>query len=150
MNKQTIAVLAMALLTTAGCGTVTRGRSEQVTIKTQPTGAAITTSIGLSCPRAPCTIEVKRNKEFDAIADKPGYKTGRVHVATKFSREGATRLAGNLLLPGGSVGAVVDLATGAGKDHVPNPVVIVLEPRKGSPAKARKPPARKKRVTPVS
>lgn len=128
-----VAVLAAFLL--SGCGTYLRGTKEDVTINTRPSGAKLTTSLGDSCARSPCTFKVKRNKSFDAYATKPGYRQGQVHVGTKTTKDGAVKTAGNLLLPGGSVGLVVDLATGAARDHDPNPALIVLTPETGAKAK---------------
>ena len=144
------AVMAAFLL--SGCGTYLRGTKEDVTITTRPSGAAVTTSLGDSCNRSPCTFKVKRNKSFDAYATKSGYRQGQVHVGTKITKDGAVKSAGNLLLPGGSAGLVIDLATGAARDHDPNPALIVLTPEKGGKAKgvSRKKPARKRRNVPTS
>ena len=51
----------------------------------------------------------------------------QIYVATKVSGNGAAGMAGNFLL-GGVIGAGVDVATGATRDHHPNPAHIVLVP----------------------
>ena len=151
MKKSGIAAVLAALLL-SGCGTYLRGTTEDVKINTRPSGAKVTTSLGDSCPRSPCTFKVKRNKAFDAYAAKPGYGRGQVHVGTKISKDGATKTAGNLLLPGGTVGLVVDTVNGAALDHTPNPATIVLKPGrdKAKPGMRRKPAAKKRRGVPVS
>lgn len=152
MRLASVALLMAAALSVAGCGTVVRGTTEKVTVNTKPRGAAVRTSLGDKCPRSPCTFEVKRNKAFDAYATKPGYREGQVHVATKISKDGAIKTAGNFLLPGGSAGFVIDAVTGAALDHTPNPATIVLQPARGK-AKAvtrKKPGLKKRRGLPVS
>ncbi len=152
MKRSGIAAV-LAVLTLSGCGTYLRGTTEDVKINTRPSGARVTTSLGDSCARSPCTFKVKRNKAFDAFAAKPGYRQGQVHVGTKISKDGATKTAGNLLLPGGTVGLVVDTVNGAALDHTPNPATIVLKPGKRGKAKPilrRKPAGKKRRGIPVS
>ena len=122
-------VLPLALL--ASCGTITRGKSESVTITSEPADAAISTSTGQYCPRSPCTITVERKKEFTAFAEKPGYDKGSIEIKTKVSGGGAAGMAGNVLI-GGVIGIGVDAATGASLDHTPNPAHIILI-RTGSP-----------------
>ncbi|GGB08541.1 hypothetical protein GCM10011491_40700 [Brucella endophytica] len=136
-----MAVAAMSVL--SGCGSITRGTTENVTITSRPDDAKISTSTGQSCPRSPCTIEVKRRTEFTAFAEKEGYKKGSVEIKTKVAGGGAAGLAGNVLV-GGVIGVGVDAATGAALDHYPNPAHIELVPlEKSAPAKATKPKKKK-------
>ncbi|MFL6797331.1 MAG: hypothetical protein ACJ8F3_07955 [Xanthobacteraceae bacterium] len=58
---------------------------------------------------------------------KPGYIGQQVEVKTRIADSGAAGLAGNIIA-GGVVGLGVDAATGAALEHVPNPVIVVLEP----------------------
>lgn len=124
MNFTALAALA-ALLTMSGCASVVRGTTEKVAITSDPTDASIRTSLGHSCPRSPCTVEVSRKTEFTAYAEKAGYKPGSHYIGTEFSGGGAAGLAGNILL-GGVIGAGVDAATGATLNHYPNPAHITL------------------------
>ncbi|MBX3597122.1 MAG: translation initiation factor 2 [Rhizobiaceae bacterium] len=133
--KNIIAVIAISCLV-SGCGTIVRGTTEKVTVITEPSGAAITTSIGPACPSSPCTFDISRSAEFTVYADKPGYKRGEASVGTKLTGQGAAGFAGNVLA-GGVVGMGVDAVTGASLDHYPNPVKIELE-REGSKASSRK------------
>ncbi len=131
----TLTILATTALST-GCASITRGTTDTVTVKSVPEGAAISTDIGLSCPAAPCSFEVKRKTEFTAYADKQGYRRGSIRIGTKMAGEGGAALAGNILV-GGIVGVGVDAATGATLDHFPNPATIVLQPLGAAPAPAR-------------
>lgn len=120
------AVAALFAFSFAGCGTAIRGTKEDVAVQTQPAGALVTTDIGMSCI-GPCILNVPRKKSFTATASAEGYLPASVSVGTRFSGAGAAGLGGNIIL-GGVIGGAVDIATGAAKDHFPNPVVLVLTP----------------------
>ncbi|ORE91166.1 hypothetical protein [Aurantimonas sp. 22II-16-19i] len=149
MIRLCLVVLAAGLL--SGCGSITRGTSEDVAINAQPEGTDIRTSNGHQCQTA-CVIKVPRKDAFTVIASKPGYQTETVQVSTEVSGGGAAGMAGNILL-GGVVGIGVDAVTGAALDHTPNPVNIVLEPD-GVPQipvdTGKKPDAKPRRSAPVS
>jgi hypothetical protein len=138
MNR-TLAVVAAAMLV-AGCGSITRGTSENVAINSTPIGAQVTTDIGMTCT-APCTLKVPRNKDFTITASAPGYKTATMKVGRKVSGGGAAGMAGNVVL-GGIIGIAVDAGTGAAMDHTPNPAFVVLEAESAAPA-AKAPIAKK-------
>jgi hypothetical protein len=118
-------VLALAA-TCGGCATVLRGTTDQVGFNSTPSGAEVHTSNGLGC-LTPCTLTVKKNEEFVATFEKPGYQPQQVPVARVVVGAGVASTAGNVIL-GGVVGLGVDAVTGAGFDHVPNPVSVVLVP----------------------
>ncbi len=121
-------VLISALgLVLAGCATVTRGTTNQVTLNSEPAGAEAKTSMGYHCPSTPCTFEVSRKAEFIVTFSKSGYKTTEVPVATRVAGGGVAGFAGNVLI-GGLVGMGVDAATGSTLEHFPNPVFVTLQP----------------------
>ena len=124
--------LDSALMTAvlADCNTVMRGTEETVTITTRPASARIWTSLGQGCPQSPCTVRVDRKTEFTAHAAARGYQPGSLVVAPKLTSQAAPGVVGNAIIPGGSVGLVVDVATGAMLDHTPNPAHIDLVPIK--------------------
>ncbi|WP_160012612.1 translation initiation factor 2 [Rhizobium sp. 18055] len=113
------------LATLFGCASIARGTTELVTIQSVPSGAAVTTDIGLSCPVTPCQLKVPRNKAFTATA-KLGNQTGTVKVDTVATNEGNNAMVGNVVV-GGLIGAAVDSGNGANKDHKPNPATIYLK-----------------------
>ncbi len=126
MNKLVFrATLLVCAECLAGCATAVRGTTEDVVINYAPADATVTTSLNHNCEATPCTVKVSRKQEFAITASKPGYQSQTVQVNTKFSKGGATGVAGNILL-GGVIGVGVDAATGATLDHYPNPVVIRL------------------------
>jgi len=113
-------------LAVAGCATVTRGTTDQITVTSEPSGAHVTTSLSQSCS-SPCTFNVSRKDEFIVKIEADGYKAQEIPVKTQLAGSGAAGFAGNLVL-GGVIGMGVDVATGSTLEHVPNPVHATLEP----------------------
>jgi hypothetical protein len=132
----------VAMLILGGCATVTRGTTDQVQMRSAPSGAIATASTGQSCT-TPCTITVGRKDEFSVHFQKPGFISQDVQVKTQASGPGQAAMAGNLIV-GGIVGLATDASTGATLDHVPNPVSVELRPARAS-AKFR--PVRLPRTT---
>ncbi len=135
---QKLFLMVMVGLSLGGCATVTRGTTNKVEVITEPPGAQVTTSLGQSCPSTPCTVEVARKSEFVVTVSKPGYRDASVPVGTKMSGSGAASIAGNIILPGGTIGVVADAASGASLDHVPNPVRVTLVRQGGKARRARR------------
>jgi hypothetical protein len=127
MRTRALACAAAALSLTA-CNTVTRGTEETVTISASPASARIWTSLGHECPRSPCVVKVSRKTEFTAYAQARGYRPGSLQVQAVLTDQAAPGVLGNAILPGGSVGLVLDAANGAMLDHRPNPAHIDLVP----------------------
>ena len=116
--------LAMAI---TGCATVTRGTTEAFLIETEPSGANVSTSLGLSCTPTPCAIpKVKREAEFSVTIEKEGYKTTTHNITHQMSGGGGAGMAGNVIL-GGGIGAILDANNGATQELVPNPLKVTLE-----------------------
>jgi hypothetical protein len=139
-------LLAVAALPLAACATVVRGTNEEVAFQSEPPGAAVQTSTGLSCPETPCTIAIPRKDPFLATFTKPGYQPTQVMVGTQIQGGGTAGLVGNAVA-GGPIGVVVDASSGAAMDHVPNPVIASLVPSALPSAQRRRPP---RRHTPTS
>ena len=55
MKKFVLAALPLALAA-AGCATITRGSHEAFVVETEPSGAHVSTSLGLTCDATPCTF----------------------------------------------------------------------------------------------
>lgn len=126
-------ILVSALLASA-CATVTRGSSEDVQFISNPPGATMKTSLGQSCI-TPCSIKIGRRDTFTATFTL-GEHTRQVFVDTKVAQDAATAVGIGNAVAGGIVGVGVDVATGAGLDHVPNPVRVQFDDVevKGPPA----------------
>jgi hypothetical protein len=141
-----------ACIVVAGCASVTRGTEDSVVFDSDPSGAEMRSEIINICAEGrcasqtddryaaatlnqanspgpacttPCTIQVKRNVELLVTFSKPGYQPQKVKLGHEVSTAGGVGVAGNLIA-GGVTGLVVDGVTGAGFDHVPNPLKVML------------------------
>ena len=122
------AVLALALVSTSACATITRGTTEAFMIETTPGGAKASTSLGTMCEPTPCVIpKVSREAEFTVTIEKEGYQTATYNVTHEMAGGGGAGMAGNVLL-GGVIGAAIDANSGATQRLVPNPLKVTLEP----------------------
>lgn len=121
-------LLLVTCVALASCATITRGTREAFTVNTIPSGARVTTSLGLVCESSPCTFpDVRRNADFTVTITKEGYQTWTGTVTHQTAGGGAAGMAGNVIL-GGLVGVAVDASSGATQELVPNPLNVTLEP----------------------
>lgn len=120
-----VAGLTLVSILLTNCATVTRGSSQAFTVTSQPNGAEVRFSSGLTCS-TPCTLTMKRRPGFTVTVSKEGYETQTASVVSQISGGGGTAMAGNVIL-GGLIGAGVDASTGAMNELVPNPLHIVLD-----------------------
>jgi hypothetical protein len=86
---------------------MTRGDRQEVDLDTDPSGATV--EVDGQKFTTPAEMKLKRKDVHRVTVSKPGYRT--VVFDLKARWDGATL--GNVALPGGSVGAVTDRATGA-------------------------------------
>jgi hypothetical protein len=127
-----LAIAGLCLLL-GGCATITRGTTDQWTVNTTPTGAAVRTSNLFSCEQTPCTFKISRKAEFNVTITKPGYKEWTGRVTHHIANGGGAAMAGNVVF-GGLIGAVADASSGAMNDLVPNPLNVTLEKDDARPA----------------
>jgi hypothetical protein len=131
-------VLAFALAALCGgCATVVRGTTDEVGFNSTPSGAEVHTSNGLGCI-TPCTLTIKKNEEFVATFQKDGFLPQQVPVSRQVVSAGVAATAGNVIA-GGLIGLGVDAVTGAGYEHTPNPVSVILQPDAPAPPRGRQP-----------
>lgn len=135
MNKKTkliknlsIVMLLASLsgLLPSGCASITRGTQEVLVINSDPAGAAVCLSNGLS-GTTPTSFKLPRNSVLSVVIEKPGYKTATVTVNNQISTDGKMGMLGNVIF-GGFIGMGIDVASGATQDLTPNPVFVTLEP----------------------
>ena len=121
-----VAVVAASLvLGLGGCATLDRGTADTLYVLSDPPGAQATTSAGSTCV-TPCTLDVNRRDEFTVTITKAGFETRTVEVKTRLSGSGVGSFMENVVT--GGAGMVVDAATGAALEHVPDPVDVTLKP----------------------
>ena len=118
--------IAIASLSLVGCATVTRGTKEVLVVESDPIGAKVSTSLGLT-GITPATSKVSRKGGFVVTIEKEGYETVQVQVSNQVAGAGAAGMAGNILL-GGLIGAAIDAGSGAMKELKPNPIIVKMVP----------------------
>jgi hypothetical protein len=137
------ALAIAAAIALSGCATITRGSHQAFTVDTEPSGAHVSTSLGMTCDATPCVFpHVEREASFTVTITKEGYRTWTGAVSHQTAGGGAAGMAGNVLL-GGIIGAAVDANSGATQELVPNPlhVTLELESAEAAPAAAEAAPA---------
>lgn len=118
--KRLVCLSILVSMSLSACATIIRGNSENVAFTSNPQGATVSTSTGARCT-TPCNADIKRKSDFDATFILNGEKK-TVSVDSKTSVPiGAAAVVGNAIA-GGIIGIGVDIATGALKNHAPNPV----------------------------
>ena len=117
-----------AVLLASGCASVTRGTKDTLVVESDPAGATVRLSTG-GIGTTPTSFQLPRKKDLDVFIEKEGYEPLTVHVSSQISGTGAVGMAGNVLV-GGVIGVGVDAWTGATKDLRPNPIKVVMVPRK--------------------
>lgn len=128
-------IFGLAGLFVSGCATVTRGTKDTLVIESEPAGADVRLSNGMT-GKTPTSFKLPRKHPLVVNIEKEGYEPISVNVNSQVSGAGAAGMAGNVLV-GGLVGAVVDPLSGAMKDLRPNPVKVTLVPlTKDAPAAA--------------
>lgn len=124
MNTHKVVLIAVCGFVISGCATITRGSKDFFEIESEPTGASVELSNGLSCT-TPCAMELPRKHSFTATFSLEGYKPLTAEVVPKQAGAGTAGMAGNVIF-GGLVGVVADATSGAMKDLYPNPLVTKL------------------------
>ncbi|ANK80243.1 MAG: hypothetical protein TEF_05145 [Rhizobiales bacterium NRL2] len=116
-----------ALLLSAACATVVEGTTQNVTVATDPAGAACELKndgklVGAVNPTPGSLLLDRSNDDLDVECLKDGYLPGNLVMSSKFT--GTTF--GNIIL-GGGIGILVDAASGA-NNRYPESVSLVLTP----------------------
>lgn len=115
----------LAVFGLGGCATISHGTTQQFAVHSQPAGADVGTSIGVSCI-TPCTLTLKRKAGFVATIRKPGYQSATVTV-TSVASDGHGAVVRSALTTG-LVGYLVDRGNGALRALTPNPIEVTLLP----------------------
>jgi len=121
--------LSFFLLTSVfmtSCATITRSQFDGFVINANVSNVKINTSHGYSCT-TPCAMNLPRNIPFTVTATKAGYCKAEARVGSSTTSGGSLAMAGNVIIAGGVVGAIVDSNKGSTKSLFPNPLNIILE-----------------------
>lgn len=116
-----LAVLALPLLASAGCGTIFNGTRQDVMAQSAPDAASIAVEPGGAHFTTPTSMSLERKQDYHLTFSKEGYQSAKVDVEHHMN-------AGILVLDilAGLVGVIVDAATGAWNNLKPNTVQAVL------------------------
>jgi hypothetical protein len=125
MNKY-LSLLLVVAFCTSGCATITRGTKDTLVVESDPAGADVKLSNGMS-GKTPATFQMPRKESVVVKITREGYEPVEVNVMPQTVGAGAAGMAGNVLV-GGLIGVAVDAGTGAMKDLKPNPVTVKLVP----------------------
>lgn len=109
----------------SGCGTITRGTTQEIAVDSSPQGAKVQASNGMGGV-TPLSITAARNTPLTVKITKAGYKDYAAILAPRVSGGGTAGLAGNIFV-GGIIGMAVDAGSGAMYDLSPNRVFANLE-----------------------
>jgi len=126
MKIHLIVLTVICAYAISGCATITRGSKDLFEIESEPAGATVALSNGLTCV-TPCAMELPRKHAFTATFSMTGYKSLTTEIVPKQAAAGTAGMAGNIIF-GGLIGVVADSTSGAMKDLYPNPLIAKLEP----------------------
>lgn len=118
-----------------GCATITRGTTDTLVVESDPAGANVRLSNGMT-GKTPTSFKLPRKESLTVEIDKPGFEPLSVRITPQISGKGAAGMAGNIVF-GGLVGVVVDPLTGAMNDLRPNPVQVKLVPLAPTPESSK-------------
>lgn len=111
MPVKTLLITSMAVLLSS-CATVTRGTIDTWVVETNPSGADVTLSNGMSCT-TPCSLQMKSEDGLTADIYKQGYEPVTATIQPKQSVASSAGMAGNVylgvLVPAGVALLVVEL-----------------------------------------
>lgn len=124
MKQLILAASLAAVLALSGCATITRGTEEALVVESEPSGAEVKLSNGMT-GTTPTSFKVARKDNLTVTISKHGYETSTVNVTSQTSSGGGAAMAGNILV-GGLIGAAVDAGSGAMNELKPNPVKVTL------------------------
>ncbi|MGH7273740.1 MAG: PEGA domain-containing protein, partial [Nitrospiria bacterium] len=132
---------AFLVLFSSGCATIMHGKTQSLTIESNPTKAVAT--IEGQTAETPGIFILKRERSYSVKLEKDGYEPATATVEKSMS----WWLAGNIVF-GGLIGLLVDFTTGAAYTLEPERVLVQLLPGKvaekqPSRAESRAPPAAK-------
>ena len=104
----------------AGCSTITKGKTQQVTIDSNVEGATVLVN-GNEREQTPFTGLIERSSSTTVTLKKKGYKRKSVTLDTTFE----PIFWGNIIV-GGVIGSTTDASTGAMYKYAPSTINIDL------------------------
>lgn len=120
-----VGLLTVAVMAIIGCASIIHGSGQTVTFQSTPTGATVevTDAMGFAYGNCetPCSIELKRKREYKVLISKGGYSSAELVI----QRKSDGWIWGNLLF-GGVIGLIVDFSNGAAYKLSPDELQATL------------------------
>jgi hypothetical protein len=101
-------LILLSVLSLSGCATLLRGPRQTLTFQTVPTGAQVKVD-GRSYV-SPARVSLLRKDQHYVVIKKWGYRTLEFTLDPEWD---GISLVGNIIMPGGSAGIVIDRAVGS-------------------------------------
>lgn len=108
--------------TLGGCATIVHGSRQNVSINSNPPGAAVYIDNGMALT-TPSHVNLERKRDYIVTISKPGYQTQTIPLNSVLT----AWLAGNIIF-GGIIGGGVDLLSGAAWTLTPENINLTLTP----------------------
>lgn len=123
--RRCFVVVLFAVL--AGCATAKRGPTETFEVRSSPPGASVASTSGWECT-TPCSVKVARRGDFVVTVRKDGYVTQTFTIKSVPIQSQKKGLKDRVVLANTEyIGRATDWATGANREHQPNPLEVELE-----------------------
>lgn len=120
MKGLIIAVVIGALIL-SGCATIIHGKTQSVTITSDPPGAMAT--VGGQTVKTPSEVTLRRDKNYTVMVEKDGFQTGQTTVEKSVD----PIILGNIIF-GGLIGLAIDFGSGSAYKLSPEKVNLALRP----------------------
>ncbi len=125
--KKSLCIIPI-LLASAGCGTIFNGTSQTITAQSSPDAAAVSTQPVTARYTTPASLELERKNSYTLTFEKEGYSPEQFLLQKKL-QGGIVALD---ILFTALIGVVVDAATGAWYQLVPETATVVLTSTDGT------------------
>jgi hypothetical protein len=111
MRKLIYLVIMLSVPICGGCATLLRGSRQTMSFETEPTGALVI--VDGKSHYSPVKVVLARKEVHEVLIRMTGYRTVKFAIDPQWD---GVSLVGNIILPGGSVGLVIDAADGADRN----------------------------------
>jgi hypothetical protein len=115
-------IAASIPITAVGCGTITHGSQQSVSVSSSPPGAYFSVD-GTGRYTTPTKVKMKRKEDHVLTFTMDGYQSEQAIVSSVVT----PALAGNILF-GGIIGGAVDLASGGAFRLEPGAITVTMRP----------------------
>ena len=116
-------LVAFMFMGASGCATIMKQEYEELFIRSQPAGAFVELTGGLSC-HTPCSLELERGSDYSLTIKKPGYKTKQMDVN---GSSWDAWLLGNIVFIVFPVAVAYDFYSGYAYDFSPDEIEVDLQ-----------------------